>query len=529
MPHPTDIWERGNRKEIWDRYCSFLDLNVDEFMGIQNKLLMEHISLLAKCELGKTLMGGKIPKSPDEFRSIVPLTDYSFYEPLLANKREDALPVKPRDWVCTSGTSGVRKWVPLTQGHYDVYMDISLGVLIVASSTGRGKFSIRSRDKFFAAAPPPPYISGYSIKEVSEIYGFQLLPPMDEEYELSDLPTRSARGFKMALESGMDIVFALPSVMVRVGEQLGQRRKSSQGRPPLRMLFRLLKGTIRSRLAGRPLMPKDLWKLKFCYVAGMDLAAFKERIIRYWGSDPYEMYAQTEFLGMPAVQSWTHKAMTPQPYLGFFEFIPESESIKSLNDPKYQPSTCLLNELQAGNSYEVVFTNFYGGVFARYRPKDMITIVALEDSETGIRLPQWLFKGRADRLIDLGGFTRIDERTIWLAIEDAKLKYEEWMASKEADKKHPIIHIYISSDTKEDQELMEARLHASLKKHDPSYAELEDELGWKPLRLTLLPLGVFERWQKERVAAGADPAFVKEQRMQPSPEAVQRILELAKG
>ena len=103
------------------------------------------------------------------------------------------------------------------------------------------------------------------------------------------------------------------------------------------------------------------------------------------------------------------------------------------------------------------------------------------------------------------------------------------MASKEAREEHPILHVYISTDTKEDTNLMKARLHASLKKHDSSYAELEDMLGWEPLRLTQLPLGVFERWQQERVAAGADPAFVKEQRMQPPAEAVQRILELAKG
>jgi len=286
---------------------------------------------------------------------------------------------------------------------------------------------------------------------------------------------------------------------------------------------------VKSRLAGRPLVPKDLWKLKLCFVAGMDLEAFRERITYYWGSNPYEMYAQTEFLGMPAFQSWNRKAMTPQPYQGFFEFIPESESIKSLNDPKYKPGTCLLNQLQAGQSYEVVFTNFYGGAFARYRPKDMITIVALEDTETGIKLPQWVFKGRADKLIDLGGFTRMDERTIWLALEDAHIKYEDWMASKEAGEEHPVLHVYISTDSEEDPDLMKTRLHASLRKYDSSYADLESTLRWNPLRLTLLPLGVFERWQQERVAAGADPAFVKEQRMRPPAEAVQRILELSKG
>ncbi len=525
MSNERDVWLHGSQKEIWDKYCSFLDLSVDDFMALQNKLLMEHINLLAKSELGKALMNGKTPSTPEEFRKIVPLTDYSFYEPYLADKREDALPVKPKDWVCTSSTGGIRKWVPLSPGYHNTLNEFCVSMMAIATATDRAKFSAKPGDRFFGAAPPPPYFSGYMVNLAVARCQFHLIPPMDEEYEFSDLPTRSARGFRMALEDGMDHIFALPSILVRVGEQLSQRKP--QGMPPPKMLFRMIKGMIKSRLAGRPLIPRDLWKLKLCFVAGMDLAAFRERIIYYWGSDPFEFYAQTELLGVPALQTWDRKAMTPLPQFGYFEFIPEDESIKSLNDPNYVPTTCLLNELQDGQSYELVFSSFYGGAFARYRPKDMITVVALEDKETGIELPQWIFKGRADRLIDLGGFTRIDERTIWLAMEDAKLKYEEWMAIKEVGQEHPVLHIYISTDAEETGEEIRARLHESLRKYDSSYADLEEMLKWDPLRVTLLPLGVFERWQQERVDAGADPAFVKEQRMQPPEGAARRILELA--
>lgn len=528
MLNAGEFWGCSSQKEAWNKYCSFLDLSVDEFMAIQDKLLMEHINLLAKCELGRALMGDKVPKSPDEFRRVVPLTDYSFYESFLADKREGALPEKPYDWVCTSSSGGIRKWVPLMPGLYGILMDLVLAMMLIGTAKERGKFSVRPGDKLFAAVAPPPYFAGFLSKHTEKRCQFPLIPPMDEEFSLSDLPTRSAKGFSMAMETGMDLIAGLPSVMAKVGEHLGQR-KAPKGRPPLRTLLRVIKGKVKSRLAGRPLLPKDLWKLKFCFVAGMDLEAFRERINYYWGCDPYEFYAQTEFVGIPAFPTWNRKAMTPQPYVSFFEFIPEEESFKSLSDSSYQPSTCLMNELEAGKSYELVFTNFYGGAFARYRPKDMITVVTLEDTETGIKLPQWVFKGRADRLIDLGGFTRIDERTLWLALEDAKINYEDWMASKEAKHEHPILNIYISTDSKENPDLMKARLDASLRKYDSSYADLEDMLGWKPLHLTLLPLGVFARWQQELVAAGADPAFVKEQHMQPPSSAVQRILELSQG
>ena len=36
-----------SKEEIWQRYCNFLDMNLNEFMEIQNQLLMEQIELYA--------------------------------------------------------------------------------------------------------------------------------------------------------------------------------------------------------------------------------------------------------------------------------------------------------------------------------------------------------------------------------------------------------------------------------------------------------------------------------------------------
>ena len=41
--------------KIWKAYCGFLDLSIEEFMEIQNRLLLEQIELLKKCNLGKEL------------------------------------------------------------------------------------------------------------------------------------------------------------------------------------------------------------------------------------------------------------------------------------------------------------------------------------------------------------------------------------------------------------------------------------------------------------------------------------------
>ncbi len=528
MSSSLDVWKNGNSQEIWDHFCGFLDLSVDEFMRLQDRLLMKQVHLLAKCELGRMLMGDQVPGSPKEFRQTVPFTNYSFYEPFLSQKREDILPAKPYAWGCTSGSGGERKWIPITPGQLQGCMDVFLTVCILATSKERGRYRLQQGDILFGSLPPAPYASGIIIKEMIDRYGLRSVPPLDEEYQMSDLPARSIRGFQMALKTGLDLITGLPSVMAKVGEQFGQRRRSARGRPPPRALLRILAAVLKSRLARRPMLPRDLWKLKGLMSGGMDLAAFRDKLEYYWGVEPFEFYAQSESVSFIALQTWKRRDMVFQPYGGFLEFIPESESVKSLSDARYQPPTCLLNELEAGKCYEVVFTSFDGGTFARYRPGDMVMITSLGDDEADVRLPHMLFKGRVDSLIDLGGFTRLSERTIWLALEDAQVDYENWMARKEMAEEHPVLHLYISSEGEVDQESVRQRLHAGLKKYDTTYADLEDMLGWKPLRVTLLPLGVFNKWQEERVAAGADPAFVKDQRMQPPDYAIKRILELSK-
>src|SRR4030042_3420883 len=102
--------------ESWKEYCGFLDLDISDFLEIQNRLLLKQIDLLKSCSFGKKILHGKNPKTVEEFRSLVPLTKYSDYFPELIEKREDILPTKPIFWVKTSGRSSEYpvKWVPVT-------------------------------------------------------------------------------------------------------------------------------------------------------------------------------------------------------------------------------------------------------------------------------------------------------------------------------------------------------------------------------------------------------------------------------
>lgn len=59
------------KEEIWEEYCGFLNLTTDEFMNIQERLLMEQIELWSSSSLGQSILKGKNPTSIQEFREMV--------------------------------------------------------------------------------------------------------------------------------------------------------------------------------------------------------------------------------------------------------------------------------------------------------------------------------------------------------------------------------------------------------------------------------------------------------------------------
>ena len=63
MTDLNTMLEQGRHKEIWMKYLGFLDLSIDEFMEIQERLLLEQIELLGNSMMGRMLLGEKIPKT----------------------------------------------------------------------------------------------------------------------------------------------------------------------------------------------------------------------------------------------------------------------------------------------------------------------------------------------------------------------------------------------------------------------------------------------------------------------------------
>jgi len=214
--------------------------------------------------------------------------------------------------------------------------------------------------------------------------------------------------------------------------------------------------------------------------------------------------------------------MTFLPDFNFLEFIPEEDFYKARDDESFQPSTQLLDEVQKG-VYELVITNFLGGVFVRYRTGDLIEIISMEDTELGIKTPQMKFHARADGVIDVAGFTRLTEKAIWEAIIESGVDHVDWVMQKAYAKEKPYLHLYLELNGSGNLEETKSLVHQSLAEIDSGYAELENMLGFDPLKISLLSKGAFARYIENMRANGAELAHLKPPRINPGDEIIQLL------
>ena len=530
MPRAVELLRQGRNEELWQMCCGFLNLSLDEFMDIQKRLLLEQLELLNKCPLGKKIMRGAKPKTIEEFRRRVPLTTYADYCPELLEKRVDILPVKPESWVHTSGRSGEYpcKWVPLTPEYTHELSVVSYGAGLISACKGWGDISqMPECPRFVYAVAPRPYISGAMASMIRQQTPTEYYPPLEEAETLS-FEERIKLGFKQALSHGFDYFFGLSLVLVTVGNKFSQASNKAAILPLLsqpKALLRLTKGMVKSKLARRPILPRDLWSIKGIISGGLDSTVYKEKIKELWGRYPLDLYGGTE-IGVIATQAWDYDNMTFIPNLNFLEFIPEEEHFKWQLDHSYQMKTVLLDEVQPGENYEIVITNFHGGAMVRYRPGDLVRITSLRNEKLGIEIPQMAFERRVDGLIDFV-FIRLTEKTIWQAIESTGIAYEDWTAYKEEGE--PVLHLCIelkdgyqaSAD-----DISKAIYKQITKSEDDTRSLIPDDFAVMidfKVETTLLPRGAFASYTAQRQAEGADLAHLKPPHINPA-EAVLTLL-----
>src|SRR4030042_7067801 len=291
--------------------CGFLDLDINGFMEVQERLLLKQLELLNNCQLGRKLLRGAAPQTLEEFRRLVPLTTYKDYCPEFIEKREDNLPAAPAFWVRTSGKSGDYpcKWVPMTPAFAERLSLVIYGVGMLSCCNGRGDTSkIPDVANILYSVAPSPYISGTFADLLRTQGSLEYLPSLEEAEKLT-FEERISAGFKQALDDGLDYFFGLSLVLVKVGEKIRDSTEGINIKPYLkrpRALWRLIRALIKSRLASRQLLPKDLWDIKGIIGSGIDSWVYKDKIKELWGRNPLDLYSGTE-VGIIATPPWDYE------------------------------------------------------------------------------------------------------------------------------------------------------------------------------------------------------------------------------
>jgi hypothetical protein len=528
----TFLMNDPDPRQVWRKYCGFLELSMREFMDIQEQLLLEQIELVHASPLGRRLFRGTVPHSVAEFRANVPLTTYGDYVPFLGPGHDaDTAGGDSVIWAHTTGAQADFKWVPYTQRGLERFLDNIMSALILAAANRPGEVNIWPGAAILYNTPARPYVSGFATFGLGQRFGMQGIPD-PAVVEHMDFKEKVRLGFHEALGKPVDAIISMTSVLVKVGEgftkEARSSRQSTAGAPRQpRALWRAGKALLKSKLLRRDILPKDLWPVKAIIGWGIDTPFFRDQVKHYWGRVPFEMYACTEG-GVMGMQTWERKGVVFNPYADFYEFIPIEEALKSRQDDRHRPQTVLLDEVKPGQVYEIVLTNFYGMAFIRYRVGHYVQFLPAESGPSPTRLPQFTFIGRSDDRIDLAGFTRVDEKSIWDALSGADLDPEAWTARKEFEDDAPILHVYIELKKQRGQEEVQAALHANLKRVDPFYRDLESMLDIQPLRVTVLSAGSFDRFYERRRQAGYELGRRTPPRMNPTEEDVADLLGASK-
>ena len=495
-------------KQIWQEYCGFLDLSIDDYMEIQYRLLDEQIHLMSKCDLGQRFFKGQYPKNVDEFRQLVPLTTYEDYADILLLRQEDKLPAPPVVWLQTTWESGNKpeKWAPYSEDMLKIYRTNIIAAMLLSTSNEKGQFHVQSGFKALYALAPMPYATGLFPDLIDSEIKLRFLPPLKEARSMP-FREQSKLGFKMGLTHGMDMFFGMSGIIYQISQSFnfssgggGIAPSKLVGMSPI-MLYRIMKAKYLSKRDNRPIRPGDIFDLQGFVCVGTDTALYKNDLEKAWGRRPLEVMGGTEPSCM-ATETWSKDGLAFFPDACFYEFIPESEMLKSLDDPSYQPRTYLMNEISANENYELVITVLKGGAFMRYRPGDVYRCIRLKNDLDGLDFPQFEYIDRVPTVIDIAGFTRITENSINQVIELSGIDIANWCALKKYDdnnRSYMQLYVELSESAGHSvlacSRLLREHLSIYFKYYDNDYEDLKKMLGIDPLSVTILPYGTMAQFE----------------------------------
>ncbi|MDH8679016.1 GH3 auxin-responsive promoter family protein [Fusibacter bizertensis] len=503
-----NILKHKSKSEVWNEYCWFLNIGIEEFMDIQFRLMEEQMNIWLKSGIGKIFLNDKQFVSVNEFREKMPLTRYDDYATLLESKDPRLLPSEPILWIQTTrdGARGTNKYAPYSKGMLETFQKNAIACLLISTSNDKNSFDVKAGDKVLYALAPLPYATGLMPVLFGNEIHLEYLPDVKTAQSMG-FRERNKEGFKLALKSNVDFLFGLGSVVYSISQDFTSYLMNSSSKNSSvfsfkpSMLYKMLNAKRKNKKNGTQIYPKDIFDLKGFMIAGTDNKYYKDELEKMWGIRPLELFAGTEPT-LIGTETNSRNGLVFFPDACFYEFISIDEREKESNTYGYSPKTVLFNELTEGEIYEIVISVFKGGAFVRYRVGDLYKCLSNPIGKQ--TLPKMEYIDRVTDVIDIGGFTRITCEGVEEILTLSGIRYEGWIISKElSESGKPFLHLYLelkkdySTSRIVNREILKTIVSVFLKFIDQDYDNLKKITGVDPLHVSILQIGSFDAYSSK--------------------------------
>jgi len=426
-----------------------LEMSLDKTLEKQRGMLELKFKRMERTDIGRKLGVHRWVKLQN-----LPMTDYSFYEPLFYNPTSSAFMYHLEDYIKmrTSGTAGKEKWflMPKDELKKAVY-ETFIPLLFIVFHDGE-KSTLEYGDTLYANVAPRPFTSGFMGAETAKYGLINIVPNLNLLYH-------DKVNYFILNHEKIDGALILTSALI------------SQIIPSIKKPI---------KLKGLGLLDSQVAEV------------YKKEIEEFTGAIPKSAYYSTETFvcSLPSVQyplgfmfDWRR---------GTFEFLPvrdgeEKEPIE-------------IDQVKVGDFYQLIFTSFISEL-TRYKTKDCFKCVAKGDDILGVDYPIFKLYSRLEKTISLQNFTRISEDELLTAFQNTKISFIDFTARVEIEGGLEYLVIYVEPAEDISAEDIREAIHEQLYRGDKDYQDLVDFFGYTPLKIHLVPKGVFTKYLEGKIAA----------------------------
>jgi hypothetical protein len=420
----------------------------------EEALIKKKIRRVAKSGLGKKLgveQGTKVGK--------IPFTGYDYYLPFFRNPHESDFIYPLDDYTRsqTSGTMGKPKIFLLPKSGVMENLKRSVISLMFICTHDGTRPLLEMGDTIYANLPGGAFIGGQITSNIrSSQSAFIKMVPEDANNmtfkEKVDYFINNHEKIDMAY---MTVTTFLDEICPQVDDEI------------------YLKGFLTQDISAGPL---------------------KEKIKEKSGHYPKTVFGSTEtFLsGLPSVEhpgsfffDWR---------VAYHEFLPEEQAtnpnIVTMTEP---PETIGMTDVEPGKRYQLIVTPIYNDL-NRYVMPDIFECVSKGDNLLNSNMPVFKYYSRADRLLVLHNFTRINEEEMVSMLHDAEIPFVDFTARRELHESREFLSLYIElSESMSEDEVID-RVNKRLVEFDKDWRDLSGFMNYTPLKVTILPKDTFKKY-----------------------------------